>query len=49
MSNRGENIRKNISAEYEKTPGYLLWDLSEGVGQEMDAQDEEIAGIRALF
>lgn len=49
MSNRGENIRNNISAEYEKTPGYLLWDLSEGVGQEMDAQDEEIAGIRALF
>lgn len=46
---RGENIRNNISADYEKTPGYLLWDISEAVGQEMDGQDAELANIRALF
>lgn len=49
MSTRGENIRGNISSDYEKTPGYLLWDISEAVGQEMDGQDAELANIRALF
>lgn len=49
MSNRGERIRSNISADYEKTPGYLLWDISEAVGQEMDQQDTEIENVRALF
>lgn len=49
MSTRGENIRNNISADYEKTPGYLLWDISEAVGQEMDVQDAELVNIRALF
>lgn len=49
MSTRGENIRNNISADYEKTPGYLLWDISEAVGQEMDIQDAELAGIRSIF
>ena len=36
---KSENIRKNLPGEYEKTPGYLLWDISEAVGQEMDLQD----------
>ena len=36
MSEHGENIRNRISDEYEKTPGYLLWDFTEAVGQEMD-------------
>lgn len=49
MSDRGTNIRNNISDEYEKTPGYLLWDISESVGQEMDEQDQEIINVRALF
>lgn len=49
MSKRGENIRNNISSDYEKTPGYLLWDISEGVGQEMDDQDVKLEEIRALF
>lgn len=46
---RAENIRNNISDEYEKTPGYLLWDISEAVGQEMDGQDNDITNARALF
>ena len=36
---RADDIRNRISDEYEKTPGYLLWDVSEAVGQEMDLQD----------
>lgn len=39
---KGENIRANISNDYEKTPGYLIWDITEAVGQEMDSQEESI-------
>lgn len=46
---KSENIRKNLPGEYEKTPGYLLWDISEAVGQEMDLQDDEIRNARELF
>lgn len=46
---RAENIRNNISDEYEKTTGYLLWDISQAVGQEMDGQDNDITNARALF
>lgn len=46
---KSENIRKNLPGEYEKTPGYLLWDISEAVGQEMDLQDDEIRNTRELF
>ena len=42
---RGENIRGRISDEYEKTPGYLIYDVTEAVGQEMDTADEIIAEI----
>ena len=35
---KGENIRANISRDYEKTPGYLVWDITEAIGQEMDSQ-----------
>ena len=49
MSERGEKIRNNISAEYEKTPGYLIWDIAEAVGQELDQQDTTIEDVRALF
>ena len=42
---RGENIRGKISDEYEKTPGYLIYDVTEAVGQEMDTADEVIAEI----
>ena len=42
---RGENIRGRISDEYEKTPGYLIYDVTEAVGQEMDTADEVIAEI----
>lgn len=46
---RGENIRKNISDKYEKSPGYLLWDIAEATGQEMDDQDQRREEIRKLF
>lgn len=39
---KGENIRANISNGYEKTPGYLVWDITEAIGQEMDMQEESI-------
>ena len=46
MSN-GESIRSRISDGYEKTPGYLLYDLTEAVGQEMDEQDKDVAAVAA--
>ena len=42
---KGENIRANISSDYEKTPGYLVWDVTEAVGQEMDLQEKSILEI----
>ena len=42
---KGENIRANISSDYEKTPGYLIWDITEAVGQEMDLQEKSILEI----
>ena len=46
MSN-GDNIRTRIPSEYEKTPGYLIFDITEAVGQEMDLQDKEIETVAA--
>ena len=46
---KSENIRKKLPADYEKTPGYLLWDISEAIGQEMELQDNEINRARELF
>lgn len=43
MSNRGDNIRDRIDNKYEKTEGYLLYELTEAIGQEMDECDENIA------
>lgn len=42
---KGENIRANISSDYEKTPGYLIWDVTEAVGQEMDLQEKSILEV----
>lgn len=42
---KGENIRANISKDYEQTPGYLIWDITEAVGQEMDMQEKSILEI----
>lgn len=39
MSIRGNNIRDRISNNYEKTAGYLIFDVTEAVGLEMDAID----------
>ncbi len=46
---RADDIRSRISDEYEKTPGYLLWDVSEAVGQEMDLQDQKINEVESMF
>lgn len=46
---RADDIRNRISDEYEKTPGYLLWDISEAVGQEMDLQDVSAAETKSMF
>lgn len=46
---KADDIRNRISDEYEKTPGYLLWDISEAVGQEMDLQDQTAVQTRELF
>ena len=46
---RADDIRNRISDEYEKTPGYLLWDVSEAVGQEMDLQDITAEETKSMF
>jgi len=45
MSERGTNIRARISDEYEKTAGYLTYDMTEACGQEMDIMDDEIDAV----
>lgn len=47
MSDRGESIRNNVPDSYEKTPGYLVWDISESVGQEMDDIDKDIETVES--
>lgn len=42
---KGENIREKIDDKYEKTVGYLIYDVTEAVGQEMDETDGEIAQV----
>lgn len=49
MSEHGENIRNRISDEYEKTPGYLLWDFTEAVGQEMDEQEDNLTETKNML
>lgn len=47
MSNRGETIRERIDSKYEKTAGYLIYDVTEAIGQEMDEVDTVIAETNA--
>lgn len=49
MSENGQEIRDRISNEYEKTPGYLIYDLTEAVGQVMDEMDADLAAVDAKF
>lgn len=49
MSNRGNSIRDRISDDYEKTEGYLLFDVTEAVGLEMDEFDRELEIARDNF
>lgn len=44
-----DQILADISNDYEKTAGYLVYDFSAAVGQEMDAQAQEIAAARLKF
>lgn len=46
---RGDNIRNRISDSYEKTEGYLLWDMTEACGQEMDVLDENLTEVQSMF
>lgn len=48
MSN-SEDIRKNISNDYEKTPGYLVFDITEAVGQVIDLLKGSIETVRKFF
>ena len=47
MSNRGETIRDRIDSKYEKTAGYLIYDVTEAIGQEMDEVDTVISETNA--
>lgn len=49
MSERGQSIRDRMDAKYEKTAGYLLYDVTEAVGQEMAEQDTYAQETRNMF
>ena len=49
MSERGQNIRDRMDAKYEKSAGYLLYDVTEAVGQEMAEQDAYAQETRNMF
>ena len=44
---RAENIRSRIDPKYEKTPGYLIYDVTQAVGQEMDDADKVVTETNA--
>lgn len=44
-----QDILNAISNDYEKTYGYLIYDIAAAVGQELDAQDETIQEVRNNF
>lgn len=44
---RADNIRSRIDGKYEKTPGYLIYDVTQAVGQEMDDADLTITETNA--
>lgn len=46
---RGDAIRERIDDKYEKTPGFLVFDLTEGCGQEMDELDTELTETNDLL
>lgn len=49
MSNRGDSIRGRVSDAYEKTPGYLIYDVTEAVGQELDEYDGQLQTAQSKF
>lgn len=49
MSDRGESIRNRISDDYEKTEGYLIYDVTEAVGLELDDYDSKLAEAQSKF
>lgn len=44
---RAESIRSRIDPKYEKTPGYLIYDVTQAVGQEMDDADKVVTETNA--
>lgn len=44
---RAESIRSRIDPKYEKTPGYLIYDVTQAVGQEMDDADKVVEETNA--
>ena len=44
---RADNIRSRIDPKYEKTPGYLIYDVTQAVGQEMDDADKVVTETNA--
>lgn len=49
MSNRGDSIRGRVSDAYEKTPGYLIYDVTEAVGLELDEYDGQLQAAQSKF
>lgn len=46
---RGDSIRSKVSDSYEKTAGYLLFDMTEAVGLELDEMDGNLINVQNLF
>ena len=46
---RGDSIRSKVSDSYEKTAGYLLFDMTEAVGLELDEMDGNLINVQNMF
>lgn len=49
MSDRGDSIRSKVSDTYEKTAGYLIFDITEAVGLELDDYDSLLTESQKKF
>ena len=49
MSDRGDSIRNKVSDAYEKTAGYLIFDVTEAVGLELDDYDSLLTESQKKF
>ena len=46
---RGDSIRSRVSDSYEKTAGYLLFDMTEAMGLELDEMDGNLINVQNMF